>query len=71
MKKRYQVTLKNGITHSKSFSTVSKAINEVGIGNIKGIKEVPAVEKDTTPDGLTHQSGKQFLSRKQSNRNNR
>tara|TARA_R110002050_G_C8922811_1_gene511511 strand:+ start:1164 stop:1334 length:171 start_codon:yes stop_codon:yes gene_type:complete len=51
MKKRYQVTLKNGKTFPKSFNTVSKAINEVGIGNIKGIKEVPAIEKDTVADG--------------------
>ena len=51
MKKRYQVTLKNGKKYTKSFNTVSKAINEVGIGNIKGIKEVPAIEKDTVADG--------------------
>ena len=51
MKKRYQVTLKNGKTFPKSFNTISKAINEVGIGNIKGIKEVPAIEKDTVADG--------------------
>ena len=71
MKKIYQVKLKNGKTHSKSFKTEQKAISEVGIKNIETIKEILTMEMDTASDGLTNQRGKQFLSRKQSNRTNR
>ena len=47
MKKRYQVILKDGDNYKKLFSTIKKAISEVGTKNILRIKEtyVSANEK--------------------------
>ena len=40
MKKRYQVILKDGDNYKKLFSTIKKAIGEVGTKNILRIKEI-------------------------------
>ena len=40
MKKRYQVILKDGDNYKKLFSTIKKAISEVGTKNILKIKEI-------------------------------
>jgi len=52
MKKRYQVILKDGDNYKKLFSTIKKAISEVGTKNILRIKEiyVSANEKKLNKD---------------------
>jgi len=52
MKKKYQVILKDGDNYKKLFSTIRKAISEVGTKNILRIKEiyVSANEKKLNKD---------------------
>jgi hypothetical protein len=40
MNKYYQVILKSGKTHPSLYKTIPNAIKNVGVGNIKEIKEV-------------------------------
>lgn len=49
----YQVILKNGKTHPSLYKTVPNAIKNVGIGNIKEIKEIRSELVETQYKELT------------------
>jgi hypothetical protein len=49
----YQVILKSGKTHPSLYKTIPNAIKNVGIGNIKEIKEIRSELVDTKYEELT------------------